>query len=226
MRPSLSAAFLIPLTLCACVDAPPREAAVEPLAAAESGPTRADFDRLATLVEWMSGAFDSTDQSRADPSYYDIRLHMAPIWTDRTDGRWLYVEQAMATQIDKPYRQRIYRVSALGGGRFRSEAHELTGDPLAFAGAWKTPEAFNAVSPERLTLRDGCAITLTDGGAAFVGGTRERSCLSNLSGAAYTTSEVVITPDQLVSWDRGFDDAGKQVWGATQSGYIFRKRVK
>jgi len=35
--------------------------------------------------------------------------------------------------------------------------------------------------------------------------------------------EVVITETQMVSWDRGFDAGGKQVWGAEKGGYVFKK---
>ncbi|HZW07925.1 MAG TPA: chromophore lyase CpcT/CpeT [Phycisphaerales bacterium] len=226
MRSTLPAALLIPLTLCACAGALSRETSPGPLVAAESGPTRADFDRLATLVEWMSGAFDSGDQSRGDPAYDHVQLRTAPIWTDRTDGKWLYSEHTMAVQPDRPYRQRIYRVTALGGGRFKSEVHELPGDPLAFAGAWKSPESIASLTPDRLRPSEGCALTLTDGGSAFVGGTHERDCATSLRGAAYATCEVVITAEQIVSWDRLFDAAGNQVWGAAKGGYIFRKRSK
>jgi hypothetical protein len=27
----------------------------------------------------------------------------------------------------------------------------------------------------------------------------------------------------MITWDRGFDAEGKQVWGATAGGYIFRR---
>ena len=71
----------------------------------------ASADELDTLVEWMTGSFSSQAQAQADERYYDIRLEMVPIWTDRDDGRWLYVEQAAASALERPYRQRIYRVA-------------------------------------------------------------------------------------------------------------------
>lgn len=30
-----------------------------------------------------------------------------------------------------------------------------------------------------------------------------------------------VEPDRIVSWDRGFDESGSQVWGATAGGYVF-----
>lgn len=39
--------------------------------------------------------------------------------------------------------------------------------------------------------------------------------------AKYATSQaVVIHPDNIVSWDRGWDIYDKQVWGAVMSGHI------
>ena len=39
--------------------------------------------------------------------------------------------------------------------------------------------------------------------------------------AAYATSEVVIIPGRIESWDRGFDADGNQVWGAASGPYVF-----
>ncbi len=179
--------------------------------------------RLHELVSYMSGAFDSAEQAATDRDYFNIHLHMVPIWSERDDGKWLYVEQAMAERLDKPYRQRVYRVSAVGGDLYKSEVFELPGNPLDFAGYWQTPAAFSALSPESLVPREGCAITLKDTGKGFVGGTHEQDCASSLRGAAYATSEVSLGPQTLISWDRGFDANGVQVWGATKGGYVFRK---
>ena len=34
---------------------------------------------------------------------------------------------------------------------------------------------------------------------------------------------MILQEQQLTSWDRGWDDAGNQVWGATEQGYRFEK---
>lgn len=185
-------------------------------------------ERLNQLVAWMSGSFASTEQSKKDATYFDIRLHMTPIWTDRTDGRWLYVEQAMAGKLAQPYRQRVYRVTAVDAVTFRSEVFELPDGGAGFVGAWNDPSKFKNLTPEKLVAREGCALTLkfdekAEGGPAFAGATKDRDCKSSLRGAAYATSEARITAKGMVSWDRGFDQAGKQVWGAESGGYQFVK---
>jgi hypothetical protein len=59
----------------------------------------------------------------------------------------------------------------------------------------------------------------------FIGGTVGNDCASALAGATYATSEVTIGPEEIITWDKGFDADGNQVWGASKGGYVF-KRVK
>ncbi len=179
-------------------------------------------DPLDGVVATMTGSFSSEAQAAADESYFDIRLEMVPIWTDRTDARWLYVEQAAATALDRPYRQRVYRVSRRDDGAVVSAVYELPGDPLEFAGAWREPERFAAIDPVDLSPRDGCAVVLrAEEDGSWTGSTVGRTCVSTLRGATYATSEVTVSADRIESWDRGFDDAGEQVWGAEQGAYVF-----
>lgn len=195
----------------------------------------ADAQRVDQLADWLTGSFSSAAQAAADPeNYFDIRLEVVPIWPERDDGRWLYVEQAAAGVLDRPYRQRVYRVRAVEPGVYESVVYTLPGEGQDWAGAWRTPQRFDAIGPDDLDERDGCAVVMrwkpdhptaasADAAGAFVGGTVGTSCASNLRGADYATSEVVILPDRLLTWDRGFTDAGEQVWGATSGGYVFRR---
>ena len=170
----------------------------------------------------MTGVFNSANQAAADPSYYDVQLATAPIWTERDDGCWLYVEQAISEALDRPYRQRVYHlVHDAETGDFRSDISELPGDPLAYVGAWREPARLNAIGPADLVLRRGCSIELRYRDGAFAGATRDRDCESSLRGASYATSEVIIAPDRLTSWDRGYDSEGQQVWGAVDGPYVF-----
>ena len=173
------------------------------------------------LARWMSGNFSSASQAAAAPEdYFDIRLVMVEIWAERADGPWLYVEQAAASALDRPYRQRVYRLVDTPEG-VRSDVFLLPGDALAFAGAWRTPDSFDTLEPAALVEREGCSIYLVERDGAFEGSTRGDSCSSELRGATYATSEVRIEPDLLTSWDRGWDQDGVQVWGAELGPYEF-----
>lgn len=182
---------------------------------------------LEELVRCMAGSFSSAAQAREDPEHFsDIRLEVARIWKDRKDGVWLYVEQAAAAFLARPYRQRIYRLTALPDGRFRSDIFTFKGDPLPHAGAWKQGAPLAGLGPEDLEPRKGCAVFLAaDGKGGYAGATQAQDCESSLRGAVYATTAVRVDARGMVSWDRGYDKAGAQVWGATAGGYRFL-RVK
>ncbi len=174
-------------------------------------------------ARWLTGSFSSAAQAVRDTSYLDIRLEMAPVWTERDDGHWLYVEQAVATHPDRPYRQRVYHVVGEGDSLVRSDVYEIPG-PARFAGDWREKEPLESLTPDSLELREGCSVYLRVTGAGhFVGGTAGTGCSSELRGAAYATSMIVLTPERLESWDRGFDQDGERVWGAETGPYVFRR---
>jgi len=175
-----------------------------------------------TLQDWMTGSFSSAEQAKTDTNFFDIRLEMVQIWHDRNDGIWLYVEQAAAWALKKPYRQRVYQLTAKPDNTYESAVFELPG-PLRFAGRWNEENAFSDLTPDSLIQRDGCAIILTFTENAFIGSTDGKRCLSTLRGASYATSEVRIEENVLSSWDRGFDKNGNQVWGSENGPYIFKK---
>ncbi len=180
-----------------------------------------DSSNLDELAEYMTGFFSSKNQSLTHPHYYDIHLHMVRIWPDQKDGYWLYVEQSFPEET--PYRQRIYNVIEPSPGIFASIVYELP-EPESYAGQWNDPEAFGDLKPETLINRIGCAIYMVrDPDGTFRGGTHEKDCLSELRGAAYAVSQVRITADMLMSWDRGYDENDQQVWGTISGGYRFDK---
>jgi hypothetical protein len=192
----------------------------------QAAPPAADAPSVSLLKSMLVGSFSSAAHAAADKDYRDIRLHMSPIWESRNDGPWLYVEQAVASDEAHPYRQRIYRLSMLGENTFQSEIFELAESPEGaqkFAGAWSNPTLLAGVSPETITPKQGCEVILkwfpTE--HAFKGSTLAANCTSGFRGAAYATSQITLTDGLLTSWDRGYDAAGKQVWGAEKGGYRF-----
>ena len=176
------------------------------------------------LYMLMQGSFDSQEQAEEDDTYFNISLHMYPIWKDK--GYWLYVEQALNAKQDKPYRQRIYEIKQLNDSVVSSTIYTIPNDSL-FIGKWKDPEFFNSLPIDSLQLRKGCDVYLSKTfHNTFTGSTMHESCQSGLRGSSYATSEVSVYKDKIISWDRGFNAEGEQVWGATKQGYIFRKVVK
>jgi len=214
--PYAFAALVLAFSSCA-------QRAAAPAASTAALPTtEADLPKVAAM---LAGNFNTTAQAAADKSYYDIRLHIVRVWPERPEY-YFYVEQAMASAQDAPYRQRMYHLKRLADGRFESAVYTLRG-ARRFVGAWKNPAenaALRALTPDSLVAKAGCSVFLTKTGPQqYTGSTDGRSCPSELRGAAYATSEVVLTPRELRSWDRGYDAAGQQRWGAEKGGYVFVK---
>jgi CpeT protein len=177
------------------------------------------------LVDYMVGSFSSEEQAEKDSNYFNIELEMVQLWKDRTDGPWLYIEQAVAESKDKPYRQRVYHLRKRNDGKIERLVYTIP-DPLRFAGDYKNEFPLLRLTPDSLILKEGCEVILyqADNGY-FEGSTVDKNCGSDLRGASYATSEVMIDKDKMISWDRGFDESGNQVWGATNGGYIFKKKL-
>lgn len=176
---------------------------------------------ITELYGLMQGSFNSEKQSLEDSAYFNISLHMYPIWVG--SANFLYVEQAVSSMPDKPYRQRIYQLEKTSDSTITSYIYKIPNDSL-WVGAWKDTSAFNNLSKEQLQKLDGCEVVLKRlGEKHYKGSTGEQTCASNLYGASYAQSEVEITSDVVFSWDRGFDEQGEQIWGAVKGGYIFNK---
>jgi hypothetical protein len=178
---------------------------------------------LNQLEQLLSGSFSSELQSKEDTSYFNISLVMLPIWTNRTDGKWMYVEQAMATKLDKPYRQRVYHLQHPGENTFTSDIYTIK-NALSYAGLQNDKTKLQKLFIDSIELKDGCTVTLLKNNDVYAGGTDGRSCPSDLRGAKYASSKITLKKGELISWDQGFDANDKQVWGATKGGYIFIKK--
>ncbi len=182
---------------------------------------RAHLERLQTL---MTGHFTSSAQSAADTNYFDITLHMNPVWDPDSSRFWLYVEQAATANLDRPYRQRVYAVQQLEDSVFRSDIYNLPVDSLV-VGFRGQEDYWSTLHPGSLTLKQDCEVYLAlQPNGTYTGSTKGKGCSSTLYGASYATSEVTIAADQVQSWDRGFDSLDVYIWGAEHGPYIFDRQ--
>jgi len=176
---------------------------------------------LSALQKMMSGSFDSSEQAKMDSTYYNISLEMYPIWKGK--GNWLYVEQAVTSAKNKPYRQRVYQLEQINDNTFVSKVYTLK-DADKFIGKYNDLTFFDQFDTSVLEEREGCGVYLTFKNGNYLGSTKDKDCKSTLRGASYATSMVSVFPNRIESWDQGFDADDKQVWGATKAGYIFIKK--
>ncbi|UCD65073.1 MAG: chromophore lyase CpcT/CpeT [Candidatus Zixiibacteriota bacterium] len=189
---------------------------------ARSGPADAGDD-LRRLVSWMTGSFSNEEQAAADTGLLDVRSHLVEVWPERQDAFWIYVEQAMGDNPDRPYRQRVYRVAQSNDGTFECAVYVFE-NPLRFAGRWKDERLLEPLTADSLTEMVGCSVFYRiDGDSAFVGNTVAGDCRNNVRGAAYITSEVIVKADRVATWDRGFYSNSEPAWEALTNGYVLRR---
>ena len=175
----------------------------------------------------LVGNYSNAAQAAADPSIQSLELHICPIWQDRIDGLWVYMESAQKSEPGKPYRQRIYQiVDGNDVSSVDSRMYEFPDDALKFAGAWDDRRPLDQLSPFLLIPRAGCTTTFNrtaDG--TWQGSMRPNECATDWKGAAYTLSEVTLQKNTLTAIDRGFDSAGKEMWTSATAPIKF-ERVK
>jgi hypothetical protein len=183
-------------------------------------------DAVEEIAAVLAGTFDSAAQAEADPKgYRAVRLVAVRVPKSRlgTGGPVLYLEQALVSTPNSPYRQRFYRIEETADGGVISRVFEPK-DPLAVSGKWRDPADLALFGPGDVVERLGCAVRLKETGDGWEGGTEGKSCPSALSGARYATSIVKLGPGRMESWDRGYDVEGRQVWGAKDGPYVFERR--
>lgn len=177
---------------------------------------------LEELITLMTGSFSSKRQSSIDTSYKDVTLHMYPIWPEK-EGKWIYVEQSLSDRQEEPYRQRIYKLSRENDSILRSDIYTIPNANL-WACKWQTPEFFERLLIESIQLKEGCEVLIKKTPEnTYVGKTIDKNCPSELNGATYSISEVIISKNKIISWDRGFDKKDSLMWGAKNGGYEFDK---
>ncbi len=180
-------------------------------------------DDFLKLGDWMTGRFSSYKQSAQDTNYYHIDLIMYPIWSERHDGIWIYVEQALHENNDKPYRQRIYNLKELRDGLYESNVYTIKSEEQ-FINCYNNSQLLSCLTEDSLILKHGCSIVISRKcQLIFEGNTVGSACKSELYDASYAQSQVIITKQMLKSWDRGFDRNHKHVWGPESGPYIFDK---
>ena len=176
-------------------------------------------DVLDRAFLFLMGKFDSSAQAQEDPTYYNVQLHACEVEAPELGDRVLYIEQAMVTAVNQPYRQRLYVVTDNGDGRVASTVYTIANED-SYVGLCNRTERATFVASQ-VTERVGCTVYLSPANDGFTGGTEGTNCLSTLRGASYATSQVSLFSNRILSWDQGFNASGVQVWGAVRGAYEF-----
>lgn len=195
---------------------------------ATATPAPAPDPVLTAYATTSVGVFSTIAQHRADPRYDEAEAVIARIWPDRTDGIWMYQEQAVITRPGvtpaearhTPYFQRIAHIVRLPDGRLRRD-NMVIKNPARFVGLGRPGYYGPLPGPDDLGAA-GCHNIITPIATGHFTATTE-NCANSYRGAATMLSLAIISPDTYANWDRGFDAAGARVWGPDAGGYIFRR---
>ncbi len=178
------------------------------------------------VAAYLEGTMATASQAAANSKAPNVqmttcRVHVASSG-QTTDVIFLYQEQALAGQLEKPYRQRFLQLSP---SSYSQSVRSLSYRP-SNAAAWvnfcNKPLSDRTVSLSDLG-KPVCSVFLKRLGDTYSGRTPADGCPANVRGAVRITNQIVLSKSGMDTWDRGYDSTGKQVWGAKTEAYQYRK---
>lgn len=196
---------------------------VEPALAADI--TSMPIERqVAEVSARLEGVMTTSAQAAANAKAPDVRMTTCRVRAvDAPAFVLLYQEQAMSVSLDKPYRQRFLLIAPSSDQKTVESLTFKPTEPKSLTGLCSKPEAERVVPFKLSATGADCRVLLKPVGEDFVGNTPEQGCPANVRGAVRITNTVTLYKDGMDTQDRGFDAEGKQVWGAKESSYQFRR---
>ncbi|SEL97310.1 CpeT/CpcT family [Aquimarina amphilecti] len=176
---------------------------------------------LDNFAQLLTGKFSSKKQSKQELDYSAVSLVNAPIWKNRAE-HWFYQELYDEKNNAAIYNQRILRIRRVDSLTISSTSYVIP-NRKKYVNAWKDVSIFNLLSIDSLKIREGCDVFFKKKTSTiYQGKTKKGTCSSSFSKKiSFTTSNIVISRNKISSWDRGYDNKGKQVWGKIQGPYNF-----
>lgn len=184
----------------------------------------AQVEEVASRLEGVMETLPSrTDAQRPTVRMTSCRVQVSDSGVSSVPASvFLYQEQSLSTNLQKPYRQRFLQLSF--------NPYSKTIQSRSFK-----PESLTAwigfcqrSTPERVVKktdlgRSVCTVFLRQSGDNFIGQTPVDGCPANYRGATRITNYIVLSKTGMDTWDRGYDANHQQVWGAKTESYQFRK---
>ncbi|MGF1491650.1 MAG: chromophore lyase CpcT/CpeT [Microcoleaceae cyanobacterium] len=135
---------------------------------------------------------------------------------------FLYQEQALTDDLAAPYRQRFLVLSPSQDGNQVEAATYIPTKPAAWVNFCGQPEDLRIVQRQSLGNYR-CSVFLEQAETEYVGQTQVGGCPANYRGAVRVTNQIILRSEGMETLDRGFDQAGNQVWGAENAPYRYRR---
>ena len=167
-------------------------------------------DNTKLLQTWLSGVHHS-GYNQINGKDISISLQVLPIWRDRIDGEWLYMESSVVDSRGKPFWQRVLQLVESVNGAIRLYSYSI---PRAsdFTGSYYDPRILASLAPSQLSLTSGCDIVLAlNATRTFVGETDPNSCRNRSQSTPPAANFFAISEFNISFVDNSYDRFGNLV---------------
>lgn len=179
------------------------------------------INHVQEVVSHLVGIMDTSAQSQVNSKRVNVQMTTCKVQLkDEVNSVYLYQEQALATKLDQPYRQRILKIISLENNQVESKAYKLTNE-TQFINFCNQSESNKILQKTDLT-ESICSVFLRPVVTIYIGETPPEGCSANVRGAVKITNKIILHSQGMDTFDQGFDAEGKQVWGAVNDSYQFR----
>lgn len=181
------------------------------------------------VVSYLTGVMETSAQAKAIPDAPSVRMTTCEVQlsstggsVQRSEGVFLYQEQALTRDLSKPYRQRILEIKpSVDRNSIESVSFKLI-NPKNWIGLCQEPLSERVISSQEIQNAN-CRVFLQPVGTQYIGETQPGGCATNFKGAVKITNTIKLDQQGMETQDRGFDAKGKQVWGAENRSYQYKK---
>lgn len=197
--------------------------------AAPAGPRWPEFTptwtdgEIQKMAEALIGYWTTTsavaDATGAGSSAFTLDIRAVPV---QGLENALYAEATRVDDPGKPFRTSIMSFYKAGDG-YHLRTYEMRlrdFEQQVFAGMGHVPEAFPKIGLDGLVATMDLVVKPTANG---FGGQSPHPYPTAVNGAVSMTGGLAVAGDTLTTSDKGFDAAGKVVWGGEGQGYTFSR---
>lgn len=181
------------------------------------------------VANYLIGVMDTTEQAAAIPDAPSVRMTTCEIELEETEAKsqpsptiFLYQEQALTDKLDQPYRQRFLKITPSENQQQVESITFKPKQPESLIGLCHQPDSERVIKMAELG-ENHCSVFLQQNGSGYLGNTESEGCATNFRGAVKITNTITLNAAGMDTLDRGFNAAGKQVWGAENRPYQFRR---
>lgn len=189
--------------------------------------------QLLTLGEYLCGEFENKDQALAEPVWYvNLKMWQRPVPLFTEDSLTFFAEQANILSLEKPYRQRIMRLTEGTSEEAPIQIqYYMPKNSNTLSGGGANPIILKNLAIEELELLPGCILNVKVEKSGFntykyitEPATNSRCSFTYEGNTVYVSLGFTAQKDEFLSFDKGIDPTtGSGTWGAVMGPYRYSK---